>query len=85
MLKRTSPHPVALDIQVRNLDNAPLRMLVEPWATEVLIPGDGVVHLDFEGPNPASIEIHVGPSGVILYGWRGSLLDDRVDPLSPRD
>ena len=75
MLRRKSAQSVALGIEVRNKDEAPLRLMLEPWGRELVVPAAGIASLEFEGPAKANIEIHVGPNTLILYGWAGSFLE----------
>ena len=79
MLRRKSAQSVSLGIEVMNKEEVPLRLIVEPWGEEFLVPAAGIASLKFEGPAKANVDIELGPNTLILYGWAGSFLDGPVD------
>lgn len=83
-----SPQPRLSDmgtvhVDVVNSNDAPLRLIVEPWADEYTLPSRSTKHLAFDGPEPAHLEIESRSDALVIYGWTGSTLDDGIHPIGP--
>ena len=67
---------------IDNDTDAPLTLCLEPWADEHPIPPGKKFTVSAYGPRPAMLEIEIAPGRVTLYGWAGSILDDKPLPSS---
>ncbi|AUX40250.1 uncharacterized protein SOCE26_016490 [Sorangium cellulosum] len=68
-------------IAVTNSNGSEVRLILEPWAEEVVLSPDESVDIAFSGPQGGRMEVEVKPGAVILYGWEGSILS--IKPLTP--
>jgi hypothetical protein len=76
---RDRTHNVSAEITIENSTDAPLHLMLEPWANEHdLLPG-GSMRVTLAGPDPAEIGIEVRPDGIMFWGWVRSTLDDHVN------
>ena len=58
-----------------------MKVIVEPWAREYDIPAGTSAQFDFDGPEPAHIEVESRSDALVIYGWSGSTLDDGAHPI----
>jgi hypothetical protein len=70
-------------VDVINANDAPIRLIVEPWAREYDLRPGSTTRFAFDGPEPALLELASRSEGLVIYGWTGSTLDDGVDPMGP--
>ena len=61
-----------IDVTVMNRHESPMTLVIEPWADELDVPGQGIAQLRFEGPDPVAIEIQTEADRLTVYGWAGS-------------
>lgn len=62
-------------IVLRNREDEPILVRVEPWGDEITIqPGD-VVFLRFEGPSGEPIEVETERGVLVVCGWVGSTVE----------
>jgi len=71
----------AIEVSIANANVRPLKLTVEPWARELLVPVDRRARVEFEGPDNVVIEILTREDGLIVYGWTGSILADSSPEL----
>lgn len=55
-----------------NGNESPMTLVIEPWADELEVPGQGTAKIRFNGPDPVLIEIHSETDRLTVYGWLGS-------------
>ena len=51
-----------------------IRLVVEPWGDEKMVPVNGTVIIEYKGPSGGRIEIALKPGEIILYAWEGSII-----------
>ncbi len=71
----TTSRSIRTAMAVTNSEATPLRLTLEPWAEERVIPPGGTALVSFFGPQGGRLEVEVKPNELILYGWVGSVLE----------
>jgi hypothetical protein len=69
-------------VAVTNSGAAPVRLVLEPWGDETLVPPATTVRISFEGPQGGLLEIAVKPGQITVFGWEGSVLGMDADELT---
>jgi hypothetical protein len=83
MREREPSQTVTAEITITNATDSSLHLYLEPWANEHDVPAGGRMNMALAGPDKADLEIEVGPAGLVVYGWVGSMLDDHINPPGP--
>lgn len=68
-------------VAITNSDAVPLRLILEPWADEVVVAPGKTIRVAFSGPDGGLLQVEVKQNEVILYGWEGSTLSVLDDVL----
>ena len=71
----------ALQVDVINSNKISLKVIVEPWAREYDVPAGTIAHFDFDGPEPAHIDVEARSDALVIYGWVDSTMNDRIHPI----
>jgi hypothetical protein len=70
-------------VDVINGNDAPMRLIIEPWAREYDVRPGSTSRFVFVGPAPAHLELESRSDRLAIYGWTGSTLDDGINPVGP--
>src|SRR5438552_6342821 len=65
------PYETQRTIPVENSRSVPLRVIVEPWAFEILLPPGEKCEVTIAGP-PGEIWLDIGDDWFAIWGWDGS-------------
>ena len=60
-------------LSLRNSHRGILRLFVEPWGEELLMPPNVTYQIVAEGPQGDSLELDIGERSVTVYGWPGAI------------
>jgi hypothetical protein len=63
----------AVILRFKNTSPESVRVMLEPWATEVVLESGAVVDVVSSGVEGV-IEVEHGDACVVLYGWTGAIL-----------
>jgi hypothetical protein len=61
-------------VAIRNAQPTEVRLVLEPWAEEQLVPAGTVMTILFDGPSGGRLEVEFKPGEIIVYGWEGSVI-----------
>ena len=61
------------NLWVRNSENFPVVLCIEPWANEIQLLTGNDYHVIFEGPEGEFPAVEWGKNRITLYGWSGSV------------
>jgi hypothetical protein len=75
MLSDGSTPRQKLVIAVRNGRDTPVTLILEPWASEFVMPPGAVYELCAEGPEGDCLQIDYAPDHIIAWGWSGSVVE----------
>jgi len=76
-------YPATTDARFRlsNRTRSPVHAVVEPWAEEYDLPAGGIREFVFSGPDPADLDVRLESTGITIYGWVGSALNEMGLPV----
>jgi len=61
-------------LAITNSHASEVRLTLEPWADEHMLPPDSTVEVAFNGPMDGRIEVEMKPGEIIVYGWEGAVM-----------
>jgi hypothetical protein len=64
-------------LAVKNSNDHPLHVRIEPWGDEMTIEPGASLMIDFNGPIGGVIEVESEPDTIVVYGWVGSTMELR--------
>jgi len=63
-----------IQLTVRNSLSTRSVLVLEPWGDEHILDPKATVSLVADGPMPGKLEIEVGSGRLLIYGWKGSVI-----------
>jgi hypothetical protein len=66
--------PQVTQLRIQNVHSYPLAIRVEPWGEELSLLPNETYAIVARGPEGDFLEVELGESRVIVYGWPGSVV-----------
>jgi len=65
---------VSRTVIVTNSQTTVLKLVIEPWADELILSSGESVELVFSGPSDQRLEVQSKSDATVLWGWEGAVV-----------
>lgn len=83
-MPETNPNldkPFRQSLWIRNSEDVPVVLCVEPWANEIPLSSGDAYQVIFEGPEGNFPAVEWSRNRITLYGWSGSVAQVLLDGI----